>query len=151
METSGGSLSDLDCEPLVGTPLGCVAIQKSVKKEFDALPEDVRCRFIRIMQLWTDKMALTQEQFNGNEGRAQRGDLNVMVQAFKAFKVRLYGFVTEVGDRRSFLITALDPAKKQNKADPRILSRAQGRCLDLLEKKKSAKLKSSGNKKNSKG
>ncbi len=138
MSISSDPYASLNCVPLAGTPLGCVVIQEDLKSDFDALPEATRARFVRIMELWTERMALTQEQFNGNEGRAQKGDINVLIQAFKAFKIRLYGFATEVGDRRSFLIVAIDPAKKQNKADPKVLKRAKDRAIELTTLNKSS-------------
>lgn len=147
MSISRDPYADLQCVPLAGTSLGCVVIQEDLKADFDALPEATRARFVRIMELWTERMALTQEQFNGNEGRAQKGDINVLVQAFKAFKIRLYGFPTEVGDRRSFLIVAIDPAKKQNKADPKILKRAKDRAIELTELNKSSQKENQNNKK----
>jgi hypothetical protein len=117
---------------IVSTGAGFVAMSVVKKKEFDGLPEKFQARFIRIMEMWTERHALTKEQFNGNEGRAQRGDLNELIQAFKAFKVRLYGSVFEFQGLRGFFIVEIDTNKKQNKADPKVLKRAKDLTLDLV-------------------
>jgi hypothetical protein len=69
--------------------------------------------------------------FNANEGRTPRHE--VLLQAFKTFKVRLYGFSSAVGGRRTFVIVDADPAKKQDRADPKILKRAKRRVDDLFD------------------
>ena len=88
------------------------------------------------MKRWCEGVGMTPEMFNANEGRTLKR--NKMLQAFKAFKVRLYGISTSVGEHRTFIIFDADIAKKQNKADPNILKRAKSRVdkfLDDYEKK----------------
>ncbi len=115
-------------------PTACVAIAASLQDDLAEIDERKMARLTRIMELWTEGQQLTAEQFNGNEGRAKRGDRNIMLQAFKTHKVRLFGIVMSLDSLRTFLIVDLDPAKKQNKADPKILKRAQNRALDLTTK-----------------
>lgn len=129
--TADESVSQEGYEVLASTPKSCVAIEKSLTKELKEIDDRKLARLLRIAELWCQGQQLTAEQFNGNEGRARRGDLNVMLQAFKTHKVRLFGIVMRFAGRRTFFIVDLDPAKKQNKADPAILKRAQGRALDL--------------------
>lgn len=83
------------------------------------------------MKLWCEGRPLTPQMFNGSEGRTLRR--KIMLKAFKAFKVRLYGFDGDVGGTRTFVIVDADPAKKQDKADPKILKRAKKRIDDLLD------------------
>lgn len=130
----GTALAKLGFEVLAGTEGACVAIDAHLMKELEEIDPKKLARLIRIMELWCLGQQLSGEQFNGNEGRARRGDLNVMLQAFKTHKVRLFGFVMSIDLKRTFLIVDLDPAKKQNKADPKILKRAHGRALDWTEK-----------------
>lgn len=130
----GTALAKLGFEVLASTESACVAIDAALMKELDDIEPKKLSRLIRIMEIWCLGQQLTTEQFNGNEGRAKRGDLNVMLQAFKTHKVRLFGFVMKLERKRTFLIVDLDPAKKQNKADPNILKRAHGRALDWTEK-----------------
>lgn len=98
------------------------------------MEEKAKSQFLRIMDLWIEARALTPQQFNGNEGRAKRGSANILLGAFKRFKIRLYGFSHNLSGRRTFIIIDLDPAKKQDKADPKVLKRAKERALDLVEK-----------------
>jgi len=128
------ALSSLGYEVLIVGPTASVAIAEFLQDELAEIDERKMARLTRIMELWTDGQQLTAEQFNGNEGRAKRGDVNVMLQAFKTHKVRLFGIVMRVDALRTFLIVDLDPAKKQNKADPKILKRAHDRALDLTIK-----------------
>jgi hypothetical protein len=118
---------------LAHTAKGRVVLHKCVEAFFDALEERVRGRFVRIMELWCDDRPLTEKMINRNEGRAPR--TNTMCQAFKAFKVRLYGHVGTEEDQKCFVITDFDPAKKQDKADKVILKRAKGRIDNLVEGK----------------
>lgn len=111
-----------DSVELASSGTGSVAIRRDVLPEFDSLPDQTKGRFRRIMQMWCEGHTLTPEMLNRNEGRSPKK--NIMIQAFKAFKIRLYGFV---GGHR-FLIVEIDPVKKQNKADPRILERAKRRA-----------------------
>ncbi|WOE74900.1 hypothetical protein [Alterisphingorhabdus coralli] len=73
---------------------------------------------------------------NTNEGRTSKH--KELVQAFKVFKVRLYGFEEKIKGVRTFIIIDADGAKKQDKAGP-ILDRAKQRTdalLDELEREK---------------
>lgn len=128
------ALTSLGCVALVKGQTACVAILAELQDEIAEIDERKMARLTRIMELWTEGQQLTAEQFNGNEGRARRGDVNVMLQAFKTHKIRLFGIVMRVDALRTFLIVDFDPAKKQNRADPKILKRAQGRALDLTIK-----------------
>ena len=118
---------------LAHTPKGCVVLHSCVGQLFDALDEAVRARFVRIMELWCDDKPLTDKMINRNEGRTSRR--NEMCQAFKAFKVRLYGFVGQENGKKTFVICDFDGAKKQDKADKQILKRAKSRIDDLVEGK----------------
>lgn len=130
-KVSNHTLETLGCRQLTGNLKACVAILGSAEKEFNGLDERKLSRLLRIMELWCDNQRLTEEQFNGNEGREQKGAVNVLVQAFKTHKNRLYGTVLQIENRRTFVIVEVDPAKKQTKADPAILKRAKDRCVVL--------------------
>lgn len=58
----------------------------------------------------------------------------MLMQAFKTHKVRLYGLVRNIEGHKVFVITGVDPAKKQNKADPKVLGKAKVRALDFAER-----------------
>lgn len=119
---------------LAHTAKGSVVLHQCVAELFDALDEQVRGRLTRIMELWCDDKPLTDKMINRNEGRSPR--TNTMCQAFKAFKVRLYGHVCSEKGKKCFVISDFDGAKKQDKADKAILKRAKTRIDDLVEGKK---------------
>lgn len=127
------SLEDLECDRLAECNGSQVAIARNVRDEYDALPTKQLGRFQRAMEMWCEGHRLPKEMWNANEGRSPKQ--NLLIQAIKAFKVRLYGFVRHVGDKKTFIIVDLDPAKKQDKADPIIVKRAKSRA-ELLGKRK---------------
>ncbi|HEX4183364.1 MAG TPA: hypothetical protein VHY34_08900 [Caulobacteraceae bacterium] len=124
----------LDCYELISGQGACVVILTAVGSDFDQIEDTKKDRLIRVMELWCAGTKLTPEQFNGNEGRAKKGGVNVLVGAFKTHKMRLYGAAMTIDQRRTFVIVDSDLAKKQNKADPTILKRAKGRAIDVVEK-----------------
>lgn len=135
-DDNGDSADDLNCDSLEVSGRSQVLLWRPITKEWEKLEAKQQGRFARIMQMWCEGHQLTKEMFNGNEGRSPTH--NVMLQAFKAFKIRLYGFVTTINEMRSFIIVDIDPAKKQDKADPNILKRAYAR-LDEMSKKRNGK------------
>jgi hypothetical protein len=128
------SLDQIECEVLAEHSGARVVIRRTMRKVYDALDDRAQGRFLAVMKRWCDDPSqLTSEMFNGNEGRTPRH--NVMLQAFKnnAAKVRLYGFPFSVAEKNTFIVLDADTAKKQNKADPKILKRAKSRIDDFLE------------------
>lgn len=125
------SLDGLDCELLASAGKARVAIVRGIKGEYDALDEKQQGRFVGIMTLWCEGRKLAPNMFNYNEGRSKGH--NLLIQAFKAFKIRLYGFERHLADRRTFIIVEFDPAKKQDKADPNILKRAKMRADEKMK------------------
>lgn len=114
-----------------------VVVSKRAKKDFDGCETQQRARLAAILKRWCKGRPLTDKMMNTNEGRTSKH--KEMVQAFKAFKVRLYGFERTVAGLRTFFIVDTDPAKKQDSAGP-ILDRAKKRtdaALDeLIEKER---------------
>lgn len=119
----------LGCVQLVQERRSQVVILASVLPAYQAFDEVKRERLVRVMRLWCQEQALTKEMINVKEGRCPK--TNTMLQTFKTFKHRLYGFVRDVGGLRTFVIVDYDPAKKRDAADQSILKRAKGR-VDTL-------------------
>lgn len=61
------------------------------------------------------------------------GGRKVQVWVFKSFQLRVYGVQGSVNGKRSFFAVEVDPKKKQNKADPKILERAAKKGVSFLE------------------
>jgi hypothetical protein len=126
-DETGDSLDALGCDVLVKTKAAQVCIWRSTRDGYDELEDRIKGRLERVMTLWCDNQRLTPEMFNANEGRSPKNNL---LQAFKTFKCRLYGFVRTVKGTKTFIIVDIDPAKKKDKADPGILKRAKSRVDD---------------------
>lgn len=122
------SLDHLDCDELEKSGRSQVALWRGAAKLWRELDPQQEGRFRRIMQMWCEEHNLPGQMYNGNEGRSPE---NIMLHAFKAFKIRLYGFVRSVGGVRTFIVVDIDPAKKRDKADPKVLKRAHGRVDDI--------------------
>lgn len=133
-DATDDSLDTLNCDVLVEAGGSRVGIWRGIRDDFEALNDKNQGRFRRIMELWCTNQRLTPEMFNANEGRSPQE--NILLQAFKAFKVRLYGFVRTVQGTKTFIVIDLDPAKKQDRADPGILKRARGRADEIGKRKK---------------
>jgi hypothetical protein len=132
----GDSLEEIECDLLAERFGARVVVRRVMRKIYDALADKQKGRFLGIMARWCeDPRMLTPEMFNANEGRSPRR--NVLLQALKIRKVRLYGFSRSIGRKRTFVIVDADPAKKQDKADPKVLKRAKGRIdvvIDIVER-----------------
>jgi hypothetical protein len=133
MSEQDDSLDQLGCDGLEKSGRSQVALWRAAAKDWGGLDDNQEGRFRRIMQMWCEGHKLTPEMYNGNEGRSPG---NIMLHAFKAFKIRLYGFVRSVGTIRTFIVVDIDPAKKRDKADPKILKRAYDRVDQIGKGKK---------------
>lgn len=132
MADGDDSLEQLECDLLEERGGTRVAILRAIRKLLDKLEDRKKARLQAIMRVWCEGGKLTPEMMNTNEGRTKKH--KVMLQAFKTFKVRLYGFDATVGTKRTFVIVDGDPAKKQNKADKKILDRAKSRIDELVDR-----------------
>ena len=126
-------LDSMEIEVVVETPQRIALWNKAARKEFFDADTHRQQRILAVLKLWSEEFKLTHEQFNGNEGRAQKGSINRLVGAFKTSKVRLYGFERRLFGLRSFIAVACDPQKKDNKAKARIIEAAKDRIIALEE------------------
>ena len=133
MSEQDDSLDQLACDKLEKSGRAQVALWRGAAPQWGELDDKQEGRFRRIMQMWCEGHKLTPEMYNGNEGRSPE---NTMLHAFKAFKIRLYGFVRSVGNLRTFIVVDIDPAKKRDKADAKILKRAHRRLDEIGKGKK---------------
>lgn len=126
------NLKKLGCSVLAVEGDTRVVIAKTPKKDFDSLETKQKARFTAIMKSWCVGQKLMPNMFNYNEGRSKKN--NVLLQAFKGFRHRFYGFQTTVGKMKTFIIVKADLDKKQDKADPIVL----GRALEIADEIQSA-------------
>lgn len=109
-----------------------VVVSRAAKKVFCKIELQPRGRLARILTRWCSGKKMNGEMMKTNEGRT--GKHKERLQAFKAWAVRLYGFERTVDGLRTFFIVDVDPAKKQDKGDPRILERAKRRADDVIDR-----------------
>lgn len=128
--------SEIECELVLHGTSGRVLMSKAVIDDFMALDTRKQAQLLSRAKLWADDVRLTREQFNGNEGRCGGANDRMLValKTNKAMKTRLYGFVRHYRDQRTLLIVDMDTAKKQDKANPRILKRAKATAVSLDER-----------------
>lgn len=124
---------DIDCEFVLVGRAGRVLMSASVVGEFQGIEARKQGQLLSRVKLWADGISLTKEQFNGNEGRCG-GENDRMLVAVKTSKVRLYGFVRHYNDLKTLIIVDIDSAKKQDKANSRILKKAK-QLVVLFDKK----------------
>lgn len=114
-----------------------VAMNRGLVKLFAKITPKDKGRLRRWMEIWCRDGAANiprenmkpQERFHDDQGRS------VQVWAFKSYQARLYGFSRIVDSKETFFVTAVDPAKKDNNADPGVIKKAKieaFRILDLL-------------------
>ena len=120
----------IECDHVLTGGVARVLMAKAITKEFFAVESKKQARLLANAKLWADGHRLTDEQFNGNEGRCG-GHNDRMLVALKVHKVRLYGFVRSYRGVRTLLIVDLDASKKQNRANPRVLKRAKVTAVRL--------------------
>lgn len=126
------SLDEIECDLLAERCGARVVIRRVMRKVFDALTDKQKGRLLGIMSRWCeDPRSLHPDMFRPNEGRSSRH--NTLLQAFKIRKVRLYGFGGTIGQKKTFIVVDADPAKKQDKADPKILKRSKARVDDITD------------------
>jgi len=126
-------LTRFGCSSLAVGSQGQVVVRAEALQEIQALDQRQQAQLLARMALWADGRKMTREQFNGNEGRCRKGDINRLLQAFKVHKVRLFGFVRPLLSLKSFVVVDVDPSKKQDKANKRILNRAIDRVISFEE------------------
>ncbi len=127
---SNDPAEEYGCSTLVDHDGSRVWITHEERRSYDDFDEQGRERLLRIMHNWCEERALTNKMINRNEGRSTGG---IMLQAFKSFKHRFYGFERAIAGIRTFVVLDYDGAKKQDKADPKKLKRAKGR-IDAFAK-----------------
>ncbi|WP_370197521.1 hypothetical protein [Roseibium sp.] len=109
-----------------------ICMLKKLERTFKKLDVKERARLLKWMKSYAKDGAkyLDDQKFKG-EGRFPSGlpsGEKYTVYAFKAWKIRLYGCF----EGKRFLITEIDPAKKQNKADPQKLKNAATRYGEVV-------------------
>ncbi len=115
-----------------------VALTKEVGKAFESADPKARARILRHMEHFASggRNHLNREAFvfEGRFSGGIKSGQKFAVSAFKAWKVRVYGCVTNLGERTTFVGTEIDLKKKQNRANPAVLRRAAQKMGGIDEK-----------------
>ncbi|MEM6413540.1 MAG: hypothetical protein AAF720_02665 [Pseudomonadota bacterium] len=99
--------------------------------KIDALLKQEYCEFGRVRN---------SEKWNADEHRHKVGHAEYRVQAAKAYQCRVYGVEGSYNGSRAFFISAVEPKKKKDKADRKLLKTAAERAVELVAKIKGAKI-----------
>ena len=131
--TESSDFDEIECDHVLTGSVARVLMKKSVTLEFMEIERNKQARLLSNAKLWADGHQPSSEQFQGNEGRC--GGVNDrMLVAVKVHKVRLYGFIRRYRNKRTLLIVDIDLAKKQNRANPRVLKRAKSAVVAMDSK-----------------
>lgn len=112
---------------------GSVAFDGKAWKAFlKEISQDDRATVQAAMLRWCrfGPSHLPQERFKFMS-RYEKGGASVRVDGFKGRQARFYGTTAQVDGKPMFLVTGVDPAKKQNTADPAILKAAGKAAFDI--------------------
>ncbi len=123
--------------PKEGDPVGKHGSIAFKDKEWKAFQKDVipqtRAKLEVTMKAWTkDGPANLPPQKFTFELQYEKGGKNARIDAFKGWQVRIYGTTMQVDAKPMFLVTGIDVAKKQDKADPAKLNAAGDAAHNIL-------------------
>lgn len=113
-----------------------VVMLKSLAKEYKKLKHKDKAGLLRWIQIWCDDQqagAIPREKFKKQDNYRNAEGKSIAVYCFKFFQGRLYGFSRIVEKKETFLISAIDPAKKNDDADQNLLARAKEEGFRVLK------------------
>jgi hypothetical protein len=114
-----------------------IALLTRVGRVFVKLPANARAALLRIMEIFAEEGPnnLPITQFRPEE-RLPVGDVRgtrLLICAFKAWQIRVYGAVLAIDGKPTFLASEIDDSKKQDKADRGCLLRAARNLKPYME------------------
>ena len=114
-------------------PHGSIAFKDKEWKEFLNVIPQTRAKLEVTMTAWTKSgpINLPPQKFTF-ETQYEKAGKNARIDAFKGWQVRIYGTTMQVNQKPMFLVTGIDVAKKQDKADPNKLSSAGSAAYNLI-------------------
>jgi hypothetical protein len=117
-------------------PDSTVAMTQSVYKTFSMVAAKARARIKRPMEKYAEEgpRHLNREQFR-LEMRCPsgRGSEKVAVYCFKAWQVRVYGVRITMNEKPVFVCSEIDPSKKQDKANPKLIKQAAKKAIAFAD------------------
>lgn len=116
---------------------GTYGVVAATGKHWDIIRKDVlpqaRAVIEASLEAWASKGPgdFPEQRFKFEKQYKHAGKM-VRVEAFKARHVRVYGAVAQFDGKATFLITAIDTAKKQYEADQNLLNAAGKKAHELI-------------------
>lgn len=112
-----------------------VVVHGKLKKEQAKVDRQHYVVIIRWMKIWTTDVVggVPPEKFKFQARFTEKGFHPVAIWVFKAHQPRYYGFTRVVEGKETFFVTAIDPAKKQDDANPEVLARAGREAFRILK------------------
>lgn len=132
----GGAPDKKFPKPWARGPAAVVFAYDGFESDFSQINERSRSKIeatIKEQYVQFGPQNIHREKLNRNEGRHKIGGQEILVQAFKHYQARVYGVEGSCANRRAFFISAIDVAKKKDKADRQLLRRAAEGSLELAQ------------------
>lgn len=112
---------------------GVYEVYRDVRDGKDALSVKQATQLGRFMKEFCDKVRtdLNETQFKKEDAFKHKDGRSASVFAFKPFKLRLYGVICQINNKKVFLGLKVDPEKKQDKANRALLERTAQSYFEL--------------------
>jgi len=112
-----------------------VVVWEALAKEYRKIPTKDQGSLLRWMEIWSGDLdcAISTQRFKSQDSFTDQKGRKVQIWAFKSYQSRMYGFVRKVENKETFFVTAIDPAKKDDDADPAVLKRAKVEAFRVLD------------------
>lgn len=112
-----------------------VVVREKLKKVQAKVDDQHRLTIRNWMRFWVNDgpQDIPPEKFKFQQRFNQNGFKPVVISAFKSYQARYYGFSRVVDGKMTFFVTAIDPAKKDDKANDEVLERASREAFRVLK------------------
>lgn len=112
-----------------------VVMAKGLAKEFGKVAKKDKANLRSWLEIWTEDRegAISTQRFKSQDSFTDAKGRRIQIWAFKSYQARLYGFIRKIEGKETFLVTAADAAKKDDKADSAKLQRASKEGFKALD------------------
>lgn len=124
--------AEYGCDLVAFGRLSKVWLRKGQEKDIKKTKREMLKRFQSLAKRYCDHGS---DSFNETQfkfvKKGKDGDATISLHEFKAYQLRMYGCAYRIKGETVFVVTKIDPEKKQNKANSRYLDQAIERCADF--------------------
>jgi hypothetical protein len=115
-----------------------VVMSGGLDKEYRKIAVKDKASLRRWIENWCGDVdgAIPDTRMKAQDRFSDVKERTVLVIAFKSYQARLYGFIRKVAEKETFFISAIDPDKKDDEADPKVLKKAKLEAFRVLDRLK---------------